>query len=219
MTEKEIREIVSGVLERLNAAEAPKNEIPLEVSARHVHLTKSAVETLFGQGALLSVVRELSQPGQFLSDRRVKLVTPKGAIENVAVLGPERGEVQAELSVTDCRVLGLNAPVRLSGDLRGGADAYIIGERGMLDAKGSVIVAKAHIHLRPGDAGEHGVTDGQSVRVRVESVRPLTFEDVTVRVSEEFMPAMHIDFDEANACCADGVSIARIEKIDGGTKV
>ena len=212
MDEREIRKLVEAAVERLmpKLSAAPCKGIPLEVSARHVHLTREAVAALFGQGAVLNKVKDLSQPGEFLSDKRVKLVTQKGQIDNVAVLGPERPGMQTELSATDCRVLGINAPVNLSGDLKGAGDVLMIGERGMLDASGSVIIAKAHIHMTPADAACHGVSNGQSVRVEVKSARPVVLCDVVVRVSDKFSLAMHIDFDEANACLCQPATAVEI---------
>lgn len=177
-----------------------KKKILIEASGCHVHLTQAAIETLFGEGAVLKKRRDLSQPGEYLSEQRVKLVTKDGCVENVAVLGPPREAVQVELSKTDCRKLGLTAPVNLSGNLDGASDVIIIGSHGEMKANGSVIVARNHIHMRPQDAEAYGVGDGERVRVEVESDRKVIFEDVPIRVSEKFAPAMHIDFDEANAC-------------------
>ncbi|MBQ1579846.1 MAG: hypothetical protein IIZ86_01780, partial [Firmicutes bacterium] len=146
---------------------------PVEVSARHVHLTREAVELLFGPGHQLGKKKMLSQPGEFLSEERVKLVTPKGQIDNVAVLGPERKAVQVELSATDAKSLGLKAPVNLSGDLTGAADVVIIGPAGILKADGSVIIAKAHLHLTPADAQHYGLSDGQIISVCIDSPRPI----------------------------------------------
>ena len=174
--------------------------IPIEASARHVHLTRQAVEKLFGPGAALEKQRALSQPGEFLAVQRVKLVTPAGEIANVAVLGPARGAVQVEISMTDACALGLDAPVRLSGDLRGAADVVLIGPAGALEAPGSAIVARAHVHMTPADARKFNVRDGDVLCVRAGSARPVAFENVAARVSERFALAMHIDFDEANAC-------------------
>lgn len=198
MNENEIRAIVSRVLADM-AGE--KKEIPIESSARHVHLTKEAVEALFGKGAVLTKKRDLSQPGEFLSEQRLKLVTAKGEIANVAVLGPERKAVQVELSMTDCRSLGIKAPVNLSGDLNGAGSVYLVSENAVYDAKQSVIVAQNHIHMTPADAEYYGVKDSQSVKVTASTARPVTFDNVVIRVSPKFALAMHIDFDEANACC------------------
>lgn len=207
MTEKQIREIVARVISSLDNSEA---SIPVEASARHVHLTKEAVEALFGKGTTLTKKRDLSQPGEFLSEQRIKLVTSKGEIANVAVLGPERKAVQVELSMTDCRALGIKAPINLSGDLNGAGDVYLVSECGCYNAAKSVIVAKNHIHMTPADAEKYGVSDSQSVKVRIETSRPVTFEDVMIRVNPNFSLAMHIDFDEANACCLEKDSKGKI---------
>ena len=207
MNENEIRTIVSRVLADM-AGE--KKEIPIESSARHVHLTKEAVEALFGRGMTLTKKRDLSQPGEFLSEQRLKLVTAKGEIANVAVLGPERKAVQVELSMTDCRSLGIKAPVNLSGDLTGAGDVYLVSENAVYNASKSVIVAQNHIHMTPSDAEYYGVKDSQSVKVSVNTARPVTFDNVVIRVSEKFALAMHIDFDEANACCLGKDSTGRL---------
>ncbi|MDR1929173.1 MAG: phosphate propanoyltransferase [Treponema sp.] len=180
-------------------APVPPENIPLEISARHVHLTKEAVAELFGSPSVLKAARGLSQPGEFLSEQRVKLIGPRGELDNVAILGPERKAVQAELSMTDARILGIEAPLRLSGDLSGAGEIKIQGPLGSIRAK-AAIIAKIHFHLRSCDAENLGLRNGASVRVRIKSRRPLVFEDVPVRVREDFMPALHIDFDEANAC-------------------
>ena len=197
MNENEIRSIVAKVLSQIGDDKKP---VPIEASARHVHLSKEAVELLFGAGTTLTKKRDLSQPGEFLSEQRLKLVTAKGEIANVAVLGPERKAVQVELSMTDCRTLGIKAPVNLSGDLSGAGDVYLVSDRAVLDAKGSVIVAQNHIHMTPADAEYYGVTDGQSVSVKTNTSRPVSFDNVIIRVNPNFALAMHIDFDEANAC-------------------
>lgn len=200
MDDLDIRNIVDEVI-RLTTEHACGKEIPLEVSARHVHLTQEALETLFGKGSVLDVKKELSQPGQFLSSKKVKLITRKGEIADVSILGPVRKAIQVELSSTDCRKLGLEAPVNMSGNLKGAADVVILGDCGIVDAKGSVIIAKAHAHMTPEAAVEYGVSDGDCVRVKIDSTRPVTLDDVVVRVSRTFSPAVHIDTDEANACC------------------
>ena len=208
--EQDIRAMVESVLQGLGAkASQPAaaascgpccvDPFPVEVSARHVHLTREAVELLFGPGHQLGKKKMLSQPGEFLSEERVKLVTPKGQIDNVAVLGPERKAVQVELSATDAKSLGLKAPVNLSGDLTGAADVVIIGPNGILNADGSVIIAKAHLHLTPADAQHYGLQDGQIISVCIDSPRPITLNGVVARVRSDMALAMHIDFDEANA--------------------
>lgn len=145
------------------------------------------------------------------------MVTSKGRIENVAVLGPERAAVQTELSLTDCRTLGIDAPLRMSGDLTGAGDVYIIGSMGMIHAKGSVIIAQAHIHITPPQAEQAGITDGQRVSVTVGAERRTTLENVICRVSSQAALAMHIDFDEANACILPKHATARMKIATGGT--
>lgn len=209
-SEKDIQDIVAGVLARtsLAAGQAPQEkEIPVEISARHVHLSKADVEALFGKGYSLTRKRDLSQPGQYLCEERVKLVTEQGQIASVAVLGPERGDTQVELSLTDARSLGLKPPIRLSGDLSGACDVIIVGPRGVVTARGSVIVAKAHIHMTPQDARDYGVSDGEAVSIRLGQERGITLHDVLIRVNPQFRLAVHIDFDEANAAQVSGSKI------------
>ena len=218
MTEKEIQLIVSKVLNNLEPSKELSNgrnepgEIKVEASARHVHLTQEAVEILFGKRAKLEKERDLSQPGEYLSKQRLKLVTLKGEIANVAVLGPVRKAVQVELSRTDSKALGINAPVNLSGNLTGAGAVYMITENGFLFAPNSVIVARAHIHMTPFDAQKYGVQDGQVVHVQISGDRSVTLDKVLVRVKETFSTAIHIDFDEANACSFNKDSLGMILK-------
>lgn len=172
--------------------------IELEASGRHVHLTKEAATVLFGHK--LTPLKELSQPGQFVAKERVTLLTPKGRLEKVAVLGPERKACQVELSQTDCVALGIKAPIRDSGSIAGSPGLILVnGDREFTISEG-VIIAKRHIHMTPKDAEARGLKDGQKVRLRTLSARPLVFEDVTLRVSPDFRTYAHLDYDEANAC-------------------
>ncbi len=203
MNEQEIYQVVSGIVKNVLCAEAEAGScdiVPVEVSARHVHLSDSDVEALFGKGHTLTPKRELSQPGQFLSEERVTIATAKGVFHNVAVLGPTRKHTQVELSLTDARSMGLNAPVRLSGDLKGCPGVCILAGDKMVFADESVMVAQNHIHMSPADAARYGVKDGQEVRVKLETSRPVTLERVLIRVTDTSALAMHVDFDEANAC-------------------
>ena len=185
-------------LEKLTEAISDRLFVELEASGRHVHLTRHQAEILFGHG--LTAKRPLSQPGQFLSQERVTLVGPKGSFSDVAVLGPERKEGQAEVSLTDCRHLGIAAPVRLSGEIKGSPGIRIQGPQGTVDLPEGLIVAKRHIHLTPEAAAHFQVRHGQVVRLQTYTERPCIFEDVVIRVSSEFAPYVHLDFDEANAC-------------------
>lgn len=172
--------------------------VELEASGRHVHVTREQAEVLFGHP--LTPQRPLSQPGQYLAQERVTVIGPKGEFRNVAVLGPERKEGQVEISLTDGRSLGIDAPVRLSGDVKGSPGAVLVGSRGRVTLEQGVIAAKRHIHLTPEAAQGFGVRDKQIVKLRTLTGRPVTFEDVVVRVSPDFAPYVHLDYDEANAC-------------------
>lgn len=185
-------------LEQLVQTVAESLFVELEASGRHVHVTKEQSMALFGH--LLTQKRPLSQPGQFLAQERVTVIGPKGAFHDVAVLGPERGEGQVEISLTDARALGIDAPIRLSGDIQNTPGAELVGEKGRVRLLRGVIAAKRHIHLTPQAAERFGVTDGQTVRLKALTARPVIFEDVAVRVSEHFAPYAHLDYDEANAC-------------------
>jgi len=202
MNEEQVQSIVEAVLAGLPQAppSLSSHSIPIEASARHAHLSNEAFIALFGPGAQLTQTRALSQPGEFLSGQRVNVITSKGMIENVAILGPLRQSTQVELSLTDCRKLGIQAPMRLSGDLRGAADVLLVGPAGIYEAKGSTIIARNHIHMTPGDASRLNLRDGSEICIRAQTARPVIFEQVIVRISDKFKLAMHVDFDEANAC-------------------
>lgn len=175
--------------------------IMVEISARHIHLSKTDLEILFGKDYSLTPKRELSQPGQYLSEERVTLVGPKSEMKNVAILGPVRGATQVELSISDARMLGIkDFIVNESGNLKGASDIVISSKNGNIEAKNSVIIAKRHIHLREQDANTWNIKNGQIVKVKIYGARSLIFDEVVARVSNKFMPTMHIDFDEANAC-------------------
>ena len=175
----------------------------VETSARHVHVTRRDLETLFGAGYELTVKKYLSQPGEFASDQRVTVVGPKGELTGVMILGPVRAASQVELSMTDGRVVGIAAPVRMSGDIAGTPGCKLIGPAGEVELTEGVITARRHIHMTPADAARFGVTNGQTVRAKILSQgRALTFGDVVIRVKDNFALAMHIDTDESNAACA-----------------
>lgn len=190
MDGQELRSLIEAVTERVF--------VELEASGRHVHVTAEQAKALFGHP--LTPQRPLSQPGQYLAQERVTVVGPKGEFRNVAVLGPERKEGQVEISLTDGKQLGINAPVRLSGDVRNTPGAVLVGSLGRVTLPQGVIVAKRHIHLTPEAAQRFGVRDKQTVKLRTFTDRPLIFDDVVVRISPDFAPYAHLDYDEANAC-------------------
>ena len=200
MDEVRIKEVVKRVVEEIGKREKNWRMVPIEASARHVHLCQADVEQLFGEGHKLTPVRDLSQPGQFLSKERVTLIGPKGLFKNVAILGPERNETQAEISRTDAFGLGIDAPVRESGKIEKSAPMYLSVAKNMIRADKGAIVAKRHVHMTSENALAYGLKDKQIVAVKVLSDRPVIFEDVVVRVNDQFSLHMHIDLDEANAC-------------------
>ncbi len=188
-------------------------KVLVETSARHVHVTQEALEILCGKGATLVVKKMLSQPGQFVSETRLDLVGPKKTISGVSILGPIRKAVQVEVSATDARTLGVNAPVRESGDIKGSAPIKLVGPAGEIEISEGVIVAKRHVHMTTSEAKEFGVSNGQIVSVKLNTPeRSLTFGDVVVRVRDDFALAMHIDTDESNAANACGIVYGEIIK-------
>ena len=179
------------------------NQVLVETSARHLHLSQKDLETLFGEGYQLTPKKDLSQPGQFACVERVDVVGSKKTLSGVTILGPVRKATQVELSLTDARSIGVDAPIRESGDIAGSGACKLVGPKGEIELKEGVIAAKRHIHMTPADAEAFGVKDGQTVSVRIDSDgRALTFGDVVIRVRDDFALAMHIDTDESNAACA-----------------
>ena len=172
--------------------------VEIEASGRHVHVTAQQALELFGHP--LTPKRPLSQPGQYLANERLNLIGPKGQLANVAVLGPERKEAQVEISLTDARLLGVEAPVRLSGDVKDTPGITLSSERSRVHLRQGCMAAQRHIHLTPEDAGRFGVVDKQVVKLKTFTARPLVFEEVAVRVSPDFASFVHLDYDEANAC-------------------
>ncbi len=194
--------IAREVAEALRRPAPAPRPIPVAVSARHVHLSRAAVEALFGPGYRLTEAKPLRQPGNFAAAERVTLVGPRGRLEHVAILGPERARTQIEVSRTDSFALGIDAPVRESGQLDGTPRVRLIGPAGEYETDG-LIVAARHVHINPEDAAAMGLDDGQLVEVHVgekgEEGRGLTFSHVLIRVADRAFTEMHIDTDEANA--------------------
>lgn len=176
------------------------NQVLVETSARHIHVSREALDILFGKDYELTVKKALSQPGQYACAERVDVVGPKKTLTGVSILGPVRPETQVELSLTDARSIGVAAPVRESGDIAGSGACKLVGPKGEVELTEGVIAAKRHIHMTTADAAEFGLEDKQVVSVKVESDgRSIVFGDVVVRVSDKYALAMHIDTDESNA--------------------
>ena len=184
----------------------------VETSARHVHVSQADLEILFGKDAVLTKKKDLSQPGQYACEERVEVVGPKKSLPGVSILGPVRPATQVELSYTDARTLGIDAPLRESGNVAGTPGLKLVGPAGEVDIAEGAIIAKRHIHMTPADAETYGVENGQIVSVKIESERSAVLGDVVVRVNPNFSLAMHIDTDEANAACAFGKCYGEIIK-------
>lgn len=195
-----VEEITRQVIAKLNGLGGyeSENKIPIGVSARHVHLTREHVDILFGKGYQLHKKKEL-MGGQYAAEECVTLVGTKlRAIENVRILGPERKASQVEVARTDAIRLGLNPPVRESGNVAGSSPIALVGPAGVVYLKEGCIIAKRHIHMSPADAQKFGVKDGDTVKVRFANGRGGIFEEVQIRVDQSFTLEMHIDTDEAN---------------------
>lgn len=198
--QKLVEQITRQVVERLHGLGGfeSENKIPIGISARHVHLSREHVDILFGKGYQLHKKKEL-MGGQFAAEECVTLVGTKlRAIENVRILGPERKASQVEVARTDAIRLGLNPPIRESGNIAGSAPIALVGPAGVIYLKEGCIIAKRHIHMAPADAKKFGVKDGDIVKVRFANGRGGIFEEVQIRVDESFTLEMHIDTDEAN---------------------
>ena len=179
-------------------------KVIVEGSGKHCHLTRETIDVLFGQGFELQNKKDLSQPGQFATPHKITVVGPKGQT-TMSILGPCRKADQIELSFTDARALGLNCPIRESGDLAGSAGCKIVGPEGEVELSEGCIVAKRHIHMTPEDAEKAGIVDKQIVKLSVKSEgRSLIFDDVVARVSAKYATAAHLDTDEANAAGISG---------------
>lgn len=176
-----------------------QQKIPVGVSGRHLHVTREHLDILFGEGHQLQSVKSLSQPGQFAAQETVDLVGVKGSFKNVRILGPERKKTQIEVSLTDAVKLGVKPPVRDSGDIAASAGLTIVGPKGSVLIEEGVIAAMRHIHMTPADAQVFGVKDKDIVKVRLGGERGLIFDQVLIRVNEEYQLEMHIDTDEGNA--------------------
>lgn len=225
-----LNRIIREVFERLSLENAPgetapgnggqpeglainPKKIPVGVSVRHVHLSKDHIEKLFGPGAELHPMRELYQPGSFAAQETVGLIGPKTRLlERVRILGPSRKRTQVELAKTDAIFLGVDAPVRLSGDIKGSAPITIVGPKGVVELEEGCFRAMRHIHMNPREAGHLGLRNGDKVKLRVGGPTAVTFENVIVRVDKGLRLEVHLDTDEGNVAdigCGQEVEIIK----------
>ncbi|MFI5346890.1 MAG: phosphate propanoyltransferase [Elusimicrobiota bacterium] len=193
---------VAGLAEEIEKrVKRSKLDIPVGVSNRHCHLTREHFKILFGAAAEPKRVKDIKQPGFYAAEELISVQGPKGVVHKIRLVAPYRDHTQIELAVTDAFMIGLNPPVRESGDVKGSAGATLVGPAGKVDIKEGVIVAQRHLHFSPSEAKALGVASGEVVRVRAGTGkgRSTVFEDVVVRVSDKYSLEFHVDTDEANA--------------------
>lgn len=199
LKEEELVRLITDQVVKELSQRGNDRHIPIALSNRHLHLCQKDFEQLFGSGCSLTKLRDLSQPGQFAAKETVKLVGPKGIIENVRILGPIRDHSQAELSISDGYRLGIELPIRISGDLDGTPGCVIAGPQGVVQLTEGLICAQRHIHMSPEDGLHFGVQDKAIVRVHTFGSRALIFDQVMVRISSTYRLEMHVDIEEGNA--------------------
>lgn len=203
ITREEVEQLVRKiVLERRRTPQTGAPTLVVEPSARHAHLCKADLETLFGEGAQLTVHKELYQPGNFAAKETLTLIGPRSRlISNLRILGPLREESQVELAYTDAISLGYeNIPIRLSGDIEGTPGCLLMGPTGVVELKKGLIRAAIHVHMSPSEADYYGVKHRDTMKLRIGGEAGVTFERVHVRVDPRVRLNVHMDTDEANAC-------------------
>lgn len=177
-----------------------KKTLPIALSNRHIHLSQKDLEILFGEGYELTKFKDLSQPGQYACEEKVDAVGPRGEIKGIRILGPVRAETQIEISISDAFKLGVKSEIRDSGDIEDTPGVKLVGPKGETTIDKGVIVASRHIHMNTEDAKRLGVEDKDTVKIKIEGPRGLTFDEVLVRVSDNYALEMHVDVEEGNAC-------------------
>jgi len=196
--ERVVRDIVRQRLGTIQGGLQP--DLRVNISARHMHITQESLEALFGPGAKLTVFRSLYQEGQFASEQTVTIIGPRHrTITNLRILGPCRPDNQIELSFTDGIAMGLDLPVRMSGDIAGSPGCIVLGPKGHIEMKQGVIRASRHVHMNSDDAACYGVKNGDLMRLHVESDCSITLEGVLARIDPSFKLEVHLDTDEGNA--------------------
>lgn len=210
--ERIVRRVVSGW--QAGGAVAKPNPLVVNISARHVHLTDEHVEALFGPGATLTPSKDLYQDGYYAAEETVAIVGPRRRmLPNVRVLGPCRGDSQVELAFTDGISLGIDLPVRISGNIEGTPGCVLVGPKGVVNLDQGVIRAMRHVHMGPADLAYYGVENGDSMNLRIESPGCTTvLEDLVVRAGDNIKLEVHIDTDEGNAVNLDGATSVSLEK-------
>jgi propanediol utilization protein len=199
--EQMVREVVRSRLGTMSAPAVRRPKLVVNISARHMHITQETLEKLFGKGAELTVHKPLYQDGYFASEQMVTIIGPRHrTITNLRILGPTRPEDQIELSFTDGIALGVNLPVRMSGNIEGTPGCIVLGPKGHVELNQGLIRAQRHAHMHPDDAAYYGVKDKDMMKLSVKGAAPATFEDIICRVSPKVKLEVHLDTDEGNAC-------------------
>lgn len=191
-------------------------KVPIEISARHIHLSKKDFEELFGTDYELRVLRQLSQPGEFAAEETLAIQSGLKKIENIRIIGPLRKETQIEISQSDARLLGINPPLRISGDLENTTGLIVISPKKAITIEKGVIIPQRHLHCNSKDAEKLGLKNGMIVSVKTNSSRPVTFHNIMVRVREQDKFFLHIDIEEGNSAgmkeIGEGIISEIIEK-------
>ena len=187
-------------------------KIPIALSNRHLHLSQEHLEILFGKGYELNKIKDLKQPGQYAAAEKVDLVGPKGTIKGVRVLGPTRSKTQIEISFADSFTLGVNPPVRDSGDITGSPGVKVVGPEGEVEIDEGVIAAARHIHMTPEEAEALDLKDKDTVKVKTGGERSVVFENVLVRVNPNYALEMHVDMEEGNGAGVENNQMVEIIK-------
>lgn len=205
--ERVVRDAVRQRLGLAGRSGGYRPKLVVNISARHMHITPETLEVLFGKGAELTVMRPLYQDGYFASDQTVTIIGPRHrTITNLRILGPTRPENQIELAFTDGIAMGIDLPVRMSGNVKGTPGCIVLGPKGHVELQEGVIRAQRHAHMHTDDAAHYGVQNGGLMRLRVEGSCPMVFEDVICRVSPKVKLEVHLDTDEGNACNLAGAT-------------
>jgi len=211
--ENVLKLFLEAVQTTLHSSETENStEIPVGISNRHLHLSQTDMDALFGAGYQMTKIKDLSQPGQYACKETVTICGPKGAIEGVRILGPVRNKTQVEILAGDSFKLGVAAPSRLSGELVGTPGITLVGPKGSVRTSEGLIVAQRHIHMTPQDAQRYGVSDGQIVSIEIESPRGGTYSNVAVRANNASALECHVDTEEANAMSMNSLSKIKIIK-------
>ena len=187
-----------------------KNEVPIGLSNRHCHLTEEQISILFGEGAKLTNIKDLSQPNQFACEEVVDITGPKGTINGVRIIGPARDAAQVELLAADTYKIGVPIAIKMSSDIEGTPGCKITGPCGEIEIDKGVIVAMRHIHMSLKDAEDFGVKDKDVVNVRVDGPRSVTFNNVIIRASESYALDFHVDTEEGNAAGAKNGQLCQL---------